>query len=376
MSSGKNLMLYLTGFLCLCTATGGVVFIAHTRNRAEASEAEQRRTEVAAGPHVLVAAAKAAPTERQLDLQAEARPFAEVTLYAKISGYLRSIYVDKGDVVRANQLLAVIETPELDRQYDAAVADAKFKRANADRSQSLVKPGFIAPRDAEQDTSLAVMAEATMASLSTQKAYEQLHAPFAGTITARFIDPGALVQSAVNAQTGAQPVVTISQVERLRVYAYVNQRDAAEVRVGSPVDISVPGAPVEDTVHAQVTRLANELDPRTRMMLIEVDIDNKAGRIVPGSFVNAALSIRTPPAVEIPAEALIVRGNKTLVARVHGKDDPRVSFQPVSVRSSDGARIAVASGLQVGDFVALNLGDTVPEGAQIQPIWPAQLAAR
>ncbi len=366
MSVRKNSLLYVGGFLLIALIIGGAVLLEHSRSRAEAHEATLRKREVAAGPHVLMAVAVPAKTEQQLSLQGEARPFAEVTLYAKISGYLKSIRVDKGDNVKKDQLLAIIESPEIDRQYEGAMADAHFKRANAQRSASLVKGGFIAPRDAEQDSSQALIAEATVAAISTQKSYEQLTAPFDGTITARFADPGALMQSAVSAQTGALPVVTVSQLDRLRVYAYVDQRTAALVHRGNPVEVNLPGS-LSAGVPGQVTRLSDALDARTRMMLVEVDLDNRERRIVPGSFVNVVLTISLPPAVEIPVEALVVRGKQNFVA--HLGDDKHIHFRPVTLSGNDGARVRVSQGLRAGETVGLDVGNTVDDGAAVQPMF-------
>lgn len=361
MSARKNVSLYLAGLLLLILAGGGVALLSYSRSKKETRQGELRRREVAAGPIVLVAPVRAAPRERRLELQAEARPFAEVTLYAKISGYLKAIYVDKGDPVRKDQLLSIIVSPELDRQYDAAVADAQYKRKNAGRTSSLASAGLVAPRDAELDTSQALIADATAAGLGTQKSYTQLRAPFDGTATARYVDPGALVQSAANSQTSALPVVTISQLDRLRIYAYVNQRDAALVRLGAPVEISVPDGPMTT---GQVSRLPGALDARTRMMLVEVDLDNRDRRIVPGSFLNVALTLQLAPAQEIPVEALVVRGKQTLVAAVGA--DRRVSFRPVTVLNNNGAQLRIKSSLKEGDEVALNLGDRVAEGSPVQ----------
>lgn len=369
MSFRQNFTLYLTGFVFVVGATVGVALLAHARSSRESREESARMAEVAAGPHVFVAAATQASSERKLELQAEARPFAEVTLYAKISGYMKAIHVDKGDKVKEGQLLAVVQSPELDRQFDAAAADADFKKANAERTRSLAKSGFVSVRDAELDTSLAHVAEATKASLDMQKSYQQLRAPFSGTVTARFADPGALVQSAANAQTSALPVVTISQIDRLRVYAYVDQRSAADVHVGDPAEVSLPGGGVAagaGAIIGKVTRLASQLDARTRMMLIEVDLDNREGRIVPGSFVSIVLTLKTPPSVEVPVEALVIRDRKPFVSSVTA--DQKLKLRPVTLLSHDGAHVRVTSGLDVGELVALNVGESVPDGSPIQPM--------
>jgi RND family efflux transporter MFP subunit len=268
--------------------------------------------------------------------------------------------VGEGDVV------AVIESPELDRQYDAAVADAAFKRSSANRSRSLASPGVVSQREAEQDTSQAEVAEAQLAALKTQKSYETLRAPFAGTVTARFADPGALVQNASSAQTSALPLVTISTVDRLRVYAYLDQHDAADVRAGDPVEIAVPGRGL--TVHGSVARVAGELDPKTRTMLVESDVDNRASQIVPGSYVSVSLELSSAPQIELPVEALLTREGKTQVAVVG--DGDRVQLVSVTVASDDGTSVRLASGLSGGERVALDLGDRAHEGQKVQPFDP------
>lgn len=373
MSVSKSVTFYLAGILSIAAATSGVAVLAAARHRAEDREAAARRAEVAAGPYTQVTAVTVAKNEQRLELQGEARPFAQVTLYGKVSGYLRAITVDKGDRVTAGQLIATIESPELDRQYEGARADADYKRENARRTATLARGGFVAPKDADLDSSLAAVAEAGVAALTSQRAYTQLRAPFAGTVTARFADPGALVQSAVNAQTSALPVVTIADIDRLRVYAYVDQRAAALVRTGEPAEISLPGDSAGSAIAGQVTRLSHELDAKTRMMLVEIDLDNKERRIVPGSFVRVGLTLKAPPAVEVPIEALIIRDKQPFVATIPHPGEPRIKLRPVVLggsggMSGDGGALRISQGVTAGELVALNLGATIGEGAVIRPI--------
>jgi RND family efflux transporter MFP subunit len=354
---GTVMVLLLAGIL--------IFLILHHRSHIRHEEAQLRKVQQAGPVVVVVVAAHASPPERTLVLQAEARPFLSATLYAKVSGYLREITVDKGDQVTANQVLALIEAPEIDRQYQAALADANYKRANARRYENLVGSGVVSVQDADLAVTQSDVSVANLRTQGTQRAYEVLRAPFNGTVTARFADPGALVQNATSAQTGALPVVTVAQLDRLRVYVYLAQADAAFVHVGNVADIRVPERPGR-TYKASVTRISGELDPRTRMMLTELDVDNQAGEIVPGSFIEASLAIKTPPYVEIPSEALVLRNDtKTFVAVV--SPDRKVHFQPVIVAYDDGQVVRLISGLSAGQKVALNLGDSVAEGAIVRP---------
>ena len=330
-------------------------------------EAQKREEILKAGPQVLVQTARSSPGEKTLILQAEVRPFAVATVYAKVSGYLREIRVDKGDRVTANQIMAVIEAPEIHRQYQAAVADEKNKWATARRAKNLVGPGVISVQEADLAMAQAQVSEANRKAQETQLAYEVLRAPFDGTVTARFADRGALVQNATNAQTGALPVVTVAQLDRLRVYVYLAQSDAAFVKVGDAAVVRVPER-LGKTYLAQVTRVSGELDSRTRMMLTELDLDNSKGEILPGSFIEVSLKIQTPRYVEVPSEALVLRGDKTLAAVVTPEN--KVHFQEVKVGYDDGQVVRLISGLNAGQKVAMNLGDAVAEGKNVRPIEP------
>jgi RND family efflux transporter MFP subunit len=357
---------YVVGVVGIVLAAAGVLFVAISRNQAAEREGKERTEAQARGPRVRLAKAQMSPPVRRVELQGEARPYLSVTLYAKVSGYLREIRVDKGDRVKANQVLAVIESPEIDRQYDAAVADANYKKANALRAAELAKPGVVSAAEADTQVGLAQVAQAQVATLAQQKSYQVLRAPFDGTVTARFADPGALVQAATGAQTGALPLVSVATPERLRVYIYVPQRDAAYVRVGDPVKVMMPERG-DLQIDGRVARRTDELDPRTRMMLVEIDVDNKDGRIVAGSFATVMLTVATPPEVMVPVEALVVRAGKPNVFVLDGET---VHLRQVAVSDNDGSVVRLARGLRDGELVALNLGDDVADGARVQPMSP------
>ena len=363
---------YIVGVVGVIAAILGVVLIATSRKAAADREGKERTDEVAKGPRVRVARAQMSPPVRKLELQGEARPFAQATLYAKVSGYLKEMRVDKGDVVKPNQIVAVIQAPEIDRQYEAAVADASYKKANARRAAELAKPGVVSVAEAETQVGVAQVADAQVATLAQQKSYEVLRAPFAGTVTARFADPGALVQAATGAQTGALPLVTISTPEKLRVYVYVPQRDAAFVKVGDKALITMPDH-AELRVEGNVTRLSSELDSRTRMMLVEVDVDNRDGKIVPGSFVTVMLTYATPPEIVVPVEALVLNAQKPTVFVLDGDT---VHSRPVVISDNDGSIVRLAGGLRAGELVALNVGDNVADGARVQPVAPPPSGGR
>src|SRR5450755_755872 len=307
--------LYLAGILTILVA-GVMAFLLFSRQRTHVQAAtEQLTVEGQKGPSVEIATAHKVAGSNTLRLIGEARPYQSAILYAKVSGYLRSISVDKGDSVHANQAIAVIDSPETDKQYQAAVADAHNKELIANRAATLVKKEMISQQDADQSEADAAVSKANLEQIGTLKAYEQLRAPFSGTVTARYSDPGALIQNAATSQTSALPLVEISETSRLRIYIYVDQANAAYVHKGDTVTIldqANPGLKLA----ARVTRTSGEIDPKTRTLLVEIDVDNPHNRILAGSFVQVEVKIQTPRYLEIPADALIVRAGQTFVAVV------------------------------------------------------------
>jgi membrane fusion protein, multidrug efflux system len=275
-------------------------------------ESRSRAAELRAGPRVRIITVEHSPTNRQLNVTGETRPYATATPYSKVSGYLGKVRADKGDHVEKGDVLAVIESPETNQDYEGAVADAKNKRSIANRIQPLLEQKLVSQQEADQAFSDAQIAEARLASIGAVKGYEEIRAPFSGTITARYADQGALVQNAANSQTSALPVFTISQVDRLRVYVYLDQKDAAFVQKGTPVQLSLSERP-DVKIDATIDRLSGELDPKTRMLLAEVDIDNKAGVFVTGSFVQVALKVKSTSYLQVPVEAVVLKQGKLYV---------------------------------------------------------------
>ena len=368
IARGKR-RLFISGAALIVLALVLVLVLFENRRTYLMNDIRDRAAAIKSGPEVRVVSARRSSRERSVTLTGEARPYATVTLYAKVSGYLKEIPVDKGDRVSAGQVLAVIESPELDEQYEAAVVDAQDKRRDADRERALVQKNLVPQQDADHAEAAAREAEAAADALKTQKGYETLHAPFPGTVTARFADPGALVQSAANSQTTALPVVTLSQTDKLRVYVYLDQKDAASVRINDTAEISDSSRP-EIRLPGTVTRLSGELDPKTRTLLVELDLDNKRGLILAGSVVQVSLMLSTASVVEIPADALMMKNEKAFVAVVAA--DKRVSFRPVTIAGSDGMAVRLSSGLEEGAQVVLNPGSGISEGDQVQPVAVAE----
>jgi membrane fusion protein (multidrug efflux system) len=313
-----NYKLLLAGFILLLLMGGGIAWIYIGKaNRIEADSA-QRANELKKGPPVKTALASYSSGNRELVLIGEARPYQTATLYAKISGYLEKINVDKGDKVTEGEELAYVDNPEIDQQYNSAVADLENKKKIAERDKELLEKKFISQEEADLSQTAADMDAANVKSLEEQQQYKYLKAPFSGTITARYVDPGALIQNANNSQTSAQPVVTMAELDRLRIYVYVEQRDAASLKTGDTVAITLTERP-DVRIKANITRIAGELDEHTRMMLCEIDIENhhQPTNIVPGSYVQVHVQLPTENQIRmltVPSVALIIHTGKTMVA--------------------------------------------------------------
>ena len=354
----------ILGGALVVLAIGTAALLAVRRSRVAAAEAARREIDAAAGPVVRVVDVVASASTHHLVLLGEARPYASVTLYAKVSGYLKWIGVDKGDRVKADQVVAIVESPETDASWSAAKADHEQKALTASRVRQLLDKKFVSPQEADQAVADEAIARERLESLAQQRAFEQLKAPFDGTVTSRFADPGALVQNAASNQTSALPVVTVEQTDRLRVYAYCDQTDAASVRLGLPAVLTMDER-TSLRMPVTVTRTSGELDPRTRKLLVEFDVENLKGTIVPGSFVHLEFDVPAPSLPEIPSEALIVRGDQTLVPVLAA--DSTIHFLAVAVAVNDGRRVRVLSGLTPGERIVLNAGDALTEGAHVRP---------
>jgi membrane fusion protein, multidrug efflux system len=347
---------------------GGLILLAGISGvKAYLNQEEQRKlaAEIAAGPRVHLAQVKMSSGVRTITLIGESRPFATATLYAKVSGYLKEVLVDKGDVVKQGQTLAVIESPETDQAFQGALADAKNKSTIAKRSRLLLHKKLISAQEEEQAKSDGDVAGARLKSEEVEKGYEILKAPFDGTVTARYVDQGALVQNATTSQTSAQPVVVVSTINRLRVDIFLDQKDAPFVQKGDGVEITMserPGFKLE----GKVARISGELDPRTKTLLTEIDLNNEKEEVVAGSFVQVTLTVKSPATLQVPVEALILKGDKYLLPVI--SEENKVALREVEVGVNDGKMISILKGVNEGEKVGLSLGASVADGGKVRPI--------
>jgi RND family efflux transporter MFP subunit len=364
---GSFLLFYIVAFVAVAVAAGAVWYYWSSKQAHLAQDAKARASQVDAGPTVVVATSARGPNVRRITLVGEATPYKSTTLYSKVGGYLTRIDVDTGDRVRTGQVVAEVETPELEVEYRTAVASLENKRRILKRTEDLAAKGFFSQQALDNAQTDVSNEQGRVSELHTRMGYRTMRAPFAGVVTARYVDPGALVTNAANNQTSSQPVVTISDISKLRVTAYVEQVDAPFVKPGTDVEI-VDAANPERRNKGKVSRTGGELDPRTRTLLVEVDFDNTKSDFIAGSYVNMTLLIPATSYVEVPAAALVVRERKNYVAVVGA--DSHIKLTPIEISGTDGRVIRILSGLAEGTRVALSLANTIPDGARVNPASP------
>ncbi len=361
----RSLLLYGIALLILCGAGWEVWSMWQQRGTQLHATSEALAATEAHGPVVRVMTVKQGPTERKITLLGDARPYVTATLYGKLGGYLAKIAVDRGDIVKAGDVLAVIDSRETDNQYASAVADLANKKRLAQRAAELYSHHDASQQAADDSQTALNVSASRVAELATMKSYETLQAPFDGTIVARFVDPGALISNAGANMTSSQPVLTIADTSKLRIDIYVEQRDVPFVHVGDVADVS-DASHSNRTLQAKIARTSGQLDPRTRTLFAELEVDNKDGFLVPGSFVYVTLHVPIESFPEIPAAALVTRGVNTFVADVG--DDTVVHMRPVQLARSDGVVVGLREGAKVGQRVALNVPDEVVDGSRVQPV--------
>ena len=354
---------WIGGVCVVAVAAIGLLVMLFKQKTAIARETDKRVKDLKEGPMIKAVKAGMSSGDKGLVLIGEARPFQSVTLYAKTSGYMNRILVDKGDKVHEGQLLATIISPETDEAYKAALADLENKRKISKRDEALVVKEYISKEDAELSATAVKVAESQAHSLHEQMQYKNIIAPFSGTITARFADAGALVQNATNSQTSAQPVVTLSQLDKIRFYIYVAQNDAVFLKENYPVTISMPERP-EFKINAHITRIAGELDPKTRMMLAEIDLLNTDNSIIPGSYLQVTFQAPESKNLVVPSEAIVIKGGKFFIP-VIGQDST-LHYQSVVTGNNDGMNVTIVSGIQQGDMIGLNVSPEVADGQKVR----------
>lgn len=309
------------------------------------------------------------PTRRDIvyaiTLPANIAPLYQTTLYAKVSGFLKWIGPDKGDWVTKGQVLAIIDAPEVNEQYHQAVAEYKIKKLTYERLAQVWEetPEVIAKQDVDVAQAAYEGATHYMEQRTALLAYTKVRAPYNGVITARFTDPGELIQIATTSATTAIPLFTIMNIETVRVYTNVPQDDAPLVKPDTPTIVTVKeleGRQFKGTV----TRSTLALDPSTRTMLVEIDIPNPDRILQPGTFAEVTLVLRNRPnALVIPPSALVTNGG---IQSVFIADQGQARLVPIRTGISDGRWIEIVEGLSGGEAVVVVGKSGLAEGTPLR----------
>jgi RND family efflux transporter MFP subunit len=325
-------------------------------------------------PTVRVAYPLAGEEIQKVDLPGNVQAFYDTPIYARTSGYLKSWYVDIGAHVHQGQLMAEIETPELDQQLQQAQADLKTAQANLDmavitskRWQNLLAKNAVSKQETDQAMSdlsarqSAVSAsEANVRRLQQLQGFEKVVAPFDGIVTARNTDIGALVEAGAN--SGPKELFHLAAINKLRIYIAVPEAYANAVTNGGSVTLTEADRP-DETFKGTLVRNSNAIDPESRTLTAEADVDNGNGRLLPGAYVFVHLQLPgNPHSVTLPANALLFRAEGLRVAVVRQN---HVVLTPISIGHDYGNTVEVTSGLTPQDAVVLDPPDSLEAGARV-----------
>jgi RND family efflux transporter MFP subunit len=343
-----------------------------------------------------------------LTIAGEFKPFQDVDVHAKVAGYIRQIYVDVGDHVKEGQTLAVLEVPELAAQLTGAeasvrAAEQQIHKAQGDlqRAQSShaaahsayvrlkqaadSRAGLVAPQEvddaqakdletegqtASAEAELAAARQQLEVSQANQKQYSamanytRIVAPFAGVITNRYADTGALIAAGTSSSTQAIPVVRLAQTSKLRLVLPIPESVAAQIHLGDPVRVRVQA--LDREIEGKVSRFADSLDRQTRTMETEIDFDNRAGQLIPGMYTETRLSLREKKnALTIPLDAVSRNGDDTTVLTVSKENV--IEERRIRLGVENETRVEVLSGLSEQDRVVIGSRTQFRNGQTIQP---------
>ncbi|MFM0011629.1 efflux RND transporter periplasmic adaptor subunit [Paraburkholderia sediminicola] len=351
-------------------------------SRRDAHAALERDAEHASRTSVEVVRPEKSTAGLDLVLPGNVQAFLDTPIYARTNGYLKKWYADIGAHVRNGQLLAEIDTPEVDDQLRAARADLANADANyalakstADRWTDMLKSKSVSKQETDEKVGDMLAKKGTLdaarfnvARLEKTQSFQKVYAPFDGIVTARNVDVGALIDAGSSGGP-AKELFHVAQADRLRVYVNVPQAYAQQVRAQQTAFLTLTETPSKH-YPGTVARTSGAVDPQQRTMLVEVDVDNRNGDLLPGAYaqVHFALGAGAAP-FTLPGNALLFRPDGVKVATV----DPqhKVKLLPVSLGTDFGTRVAIASGLQGNEQVILNPQDSIVDGAPVR-IVPAK----
>jgi RND family efflux transporter MFP subunit len=372
LSGGVWATLIVVALILIAVIVYGVLSRRSAENRLEHATVE------AAIPVVSVVYPSSQRLGTELSLPGATQAYVDTPIYSRTNGYLTKWFFDIGAHVHRGQLMATIETPEVDQQLQVAQADLRSSQANLDlanitstRYQNLLKSNSVSKQETDEAmgnaASKQAAVEASMAAvrrLQQLQSFEKIYAPFDGIVTARNTDVGALIVAGQEGNGGnARELFHLAAIDRIRVFVSVPEADTAAISDGEHVTLTSDQFPGR-SFDGVVTRNANAVDPATRTLNVEVDVANPTGVLLPGAYVFAHFKLpEHGQYLTIPSNTLIFRAQGLQVALVR---NGRTHLVPVTIGNDGGALVEISSGLAATDAVIVNPSDSIAEDEQVR----------
>lgn len=377
--SGTKALLAVSILLILAVVLVAVLLFPRLR----AKGALQRRTDELAVPAVTVEKPQPGATSEEIVLPGNMFAWVDSPIYARTDGYLEKWNFDIGAHVKKGQLLATIASPEVDQQLAqakaelaTAMANSKYAKQQAQRYTDLLASNAVAKQDAENFVTQAASsdtqvksAQANVDRLQQVTGFEKVYAPFDGVITARDVDIGTLISAGSGA--GGREMFHMDDEHVMRVYVNVPQVDAPNAAPGTPADLTLSEYPGRRFI-GKVVRTSHAIDPSSRTLLVEVDVPNPRGLLVPGAYTQVHFRVNVPKqTLVIPVSTLMFRQEGLRVATV--VDGNKAKLVPISIGQDDGRVVQVIEGLQPDDLVVQNPPDSLVDGETVRVVKPGQV---
>lgn len=361
--------------VALALLTVAYVIYSGIAARAAAADMLVRVTDESATPVVNVVHPVAAAAAQEIVLPGNTQPFIDSPIYARTSGYVKRWNFDIGARVKKGDLLAEIETPEIDQQLQQARANLETAQANqqlaqttADRWQFLLKSNSVSKQETDQAVSNLAAQKATVDSrqadvnrLEQLQSFEKVTAPFDGVLTARNTDVGALIDAGAAAQS--KELFHLASIDKLRVFVAIPEVYSSAAQAGATASLTLDEFPGR-VFHGTLVRNSNSIDAASRTLMVEVDVDNPNGQLLPGAYVS--VHIRLPGkirSVTVPANTMLFRREGLRVGVVR---DGRVELTPVTIGRDYGSTVEIVSGLRPNDSIVVDPPDSLISGTQVR----------
>jgi RND family efflux transporter MFP subunit len=370
--SGRKALFLIAALI----GTAVVVAILGIVPRVRARAALQQQTDALSAPDVLVAPPKRGSVAEEVVLPGNVQAFTDAPIYARTSGYLKAWSFDIGAHVKKGQRLAIIASPEVDQQLAQARADlatahanSKYAETQATRYQDLLGENAVSKQDtdnfkaqASSTSNQVASAEANVRRIGQLTSFENVIAPFGGVITARNVDIGTLIDGGAGRE-----LFHLATDDVLRVYVNVPQVYSRAALPGVTAGLTVPERPGR-TFAGKIVRTSNAIDPASRTLLVEVDVDNHQHDLYPGAYAQVHFKLGNEnPTLVVPVPTLIFRSEGLRVAVVR---DGKAHLVPITMGRDDGKTVEVATGLQASDLVVQNPPDSIIEGEEVHVVAP------